>query len=88
MQLREKVKEGENLVATATESVEVEARKLKKELATTSLLIFEGRKELLEQKALVEKRWEEGETALEELRAQLTADHEKELEDTHKEFQA
>ena len=40
MQLREKVKEGENLVIVATKSVEIEARKLKKELAIASHLLF------------------------------------------------
>ena len=41
VQLREKVKEGENLVAAATESVEIEDRKLKEELRTTSRLLCE-----------------------------------------------
>ena len=40
VQLREKVKEGEDLVATAIESADVEARILKEELATTSRLLF------------------------------------------------
>ena len=88
MQLREKVKEGENLVAATTEFVEVEARKLKEELATAFHLLSEDLEELLEQQALAEKGREEGERALEELQARLTTKHEKELEYTHKEFQA
>ena len=63
------MKEGENLVAAATEPAEVEVRKLKEELATTSCTLSEPREELLEQKALAEKRQNEGERALEELRA-------------------
>ena len=72
MQLREKVKEGENFVEVATESAELKERKLKKELATASRLLSKALEELLEQKALAEKRPEKGERALEELRARLT----------------
>ena len=84
----ENVKESESLVVATTESAEVEARKLKNELATSARLLSETHEELLEQNALAEKHWEEGKKALEELRSRLTADYENELEDTHKEFQA
>ena len=42
------MKEGENLVAVAIKSPEVEARKLKEELAIASYLLSEAREELLE----------------------------------------
>ena len=103
MQLSEKVKEDENLIAVATQFAKVESRKLKEELVVASRLLSEAREELLEQKVLVEKCWEKGERSLEELRAQLAAvhkkeledlcarlvaDHEKDLEYRHKEFQS
>ena len=101
--MRKKVKKGENLVVAATKSAEVEARKLKEELATASHFLSEAHEELLKQKELAEKHREEGESALEELHARLATVHkeeleklcvclaienEKELEDTHREFQS
>ena len=44
---------------------------MKEELATASRLLSKALEELLEQKALAEKRREKGERALEELRAWL-----------------
>ena len=53
------MKESDGLVVIATEFAEVEAKKLKEELAITSHLLFEARKDLLEWKALAKKHWEE-----------------------------
>ena len=46
--MREKVKESESLVATAIEFIEVEAMKLKEELAIVSLLLSEAHEDLFE----------------------------------------
>ena len=43
-------------MAASTKTAEVEARKLKEELANASCLLSKAREELLEHKALFEKR--------------------------------
>ena len=100
LMLRDKLQESESLVATTTEAVSAEAHKLRDQLEGSSQLLAEARKDLQLQRSLVEKRWveaelfvgelaatrEEGKKALENLRAQLTIEHEKKIEEAHEEF--
>ena len=92
MFLPNKVKESENLVTATTESTRAEARKLREELESSSWLLVDTHDDLQLQRTLAEQRREEagalthqlsvvregGNKALEDIRAQLMANHEKE----------